>query len=239
MIIYPAIDIIDGKCVRLSQGKFDQVSVYGDDLVEIAMKWKSSGAKWLHMVDLDGARGKKNSNPEKIKEVVNATGLLIEVGGGIRNMSSLENILNSGVSRAIIGTAAVKNPEFLKKAVREYGSKIAVGIDAKDGMVAIDGWENKSTLEALEFAKAVEEVGVKTIIYTDISRDGMMLGPNINAMLAMKKAVSMEVIASGGVSSIEDLIELDKIDMPGAIVGKALYNGAIDLQKAFELMIQG
>lgn len=236
MIIYPAIDIIDGKCVRLVQGKFDQVSVYGDDLVEIAMRWKDSGAKWLHMVDLDGARGRKNSNPERIKEVVEATGLLIEVGGGIRDMKSLENVLSNGVSRAIIGTAAVKNPEFLKEAVKEYGSKIAVGIDAKDGMVAIDGWENKSTLEAVEFAKEVENVGVKTIIYTDISRDGMMMGPNMKAMLSMKDAVSMEVIASGGVSSIEDLIELDRIGMPGAIVGKALYNGAIDLKKAFELM---
>lgn len=236
MIIYPAIDIIDGKCVRLMQGKFDQVSVYGDDLIEIASKWKDAGAKWLHMVDLDGARGKKNSNPERIKEVVAATGLTVEVGGGIRDMKSLENVLSNGVSRAIIGTAAVKNPEFLKEAVKEYGPKIAVGIDAKDGMVAIDGWESKSSLEAIDFAKKVEAVGVKTIIYTDISRDGMMLGPNTKAMLTMKSSVSMEVIASGGVSSIEDIIELDKIGMPGVIVGKALYNGAVDLKKAFELL---
>lgn len=236
MIIYPAIDIIDGKCVRLSQGKFDQVSVYGDNLIDIAIKWKEAGSKWLHMVDLDGARGKKNSNSEKIKEVVAATGLYIEVGGGIRDMHSLENVLNNGVSRAIIGTAAVKNPEFLKEAVKEFDGKIAVGIDAKDGMVAIDGWESKSSLQALEFAIRIEDMGVKTIIYTDISRDGMMMGPNIEAMETMKEAVSMEVIASGGVSSIADIQELNKIGMPGVIVGKALYNGAIDLKEAFELM---
>lgn len=234
MIIYPAIDIIDGKCVRLTQGKFDQVDVYGDDLVEIALKWKQAGAKWLHMVDLDGARGRKNSNPEKIKEVAAVTSLLIEVGGGIRDMNSLENVINNGVSRAIIGTAAVKNPNFLKEAINEFGVKVAVGIDAKDGLVAIDGWESKSSLQAVEFARQIEDMGVKTIIYTDISRDGMMMGPNLKAMQTMKDAVSMEVIASGGVSSIKDLQQLKSIGMPGAIVGKALYNGAIDLKDAFE-----
>jgi phosphoribosylformimino-5-aminoimidazole carboxamide ribotide isomerase len=234
MIIYPAIDIIDGKCVRLTQGKFDQVDVYGDDLVEIALKWKQAGAKWLHMVDLDGARGRKNSNPEKIKEVALVTGLLIEVGGGIRDMNSLENVLKNGVSRAIIGTAAVKNPDFLKEAIKEFGDKVAVGIDAKDGLVAIDGWESKSSLQAVEFARHIEAMGVKTIIYTDISRDGMMMGPNLKAMQTMKNAVAMEVIASGGVSSIEDLQQLRSIGMPGAIVGKALYNGAINLKDAFE-----
>lgn len=236
MIIYPAIDIIDGKCVRLTQGKFDQIDVYGDNLIEIAQKWKEAGAKWLHMVDLDGARGRKNSNPEKIKEVASVTGLLIEVGGGLRDMKSLENVLNNGVSRAIIGTAAVKNPEFLKEAIREYNDKIAVGIDAKDGLVAIDGWESKSSLQAIEFAKKIQDMGVKTIIYTDISRDGMMMGPNLKAMQAMRDAVAMEVIASGGVSSIEDLQELKDIGMPGVIVGKALYNGAISLKDAFELL---
>lgn len=234
MIIYPAIDIIDGNCVRLTQGKFDQVSVYGDNLVEIALKWKEAGAKWLHLVDLDGARGKKNSNPQKIKEVALATNLSIEVGGGIRDMQSLENILESGVSRAIIGTAAVKNPEFLKEAVKEFKEKVAVGIDAKDGMVAIDGWESKSSLDALEFAKRIEDVGVRTIIYTDISRDGMLMGPNLKAMETMKNAVSMEVIASGGVSKVADILDLKKIGMPGVIVGKALYSGAIDLKEAFE-----
>jgi len=236
MIIYPAIDIIDGKCVRLTQGKFDQVDVYGDDLVEIAMKWKEAGAKWLHMVDLDGARGRKNSNPEKIKEVAAVTGLLIEVGGGIRDMNSLENVLKNGVSRAIIGTAAVKNPDFLKEAIKEFGKSIAVGIDAKDGLVAIDGWESKSSLQAVEFARNIENMGVKTIIYTDISRDGMMMGPNLKAMQTMKAAVAMEVIASGGVSSIMDLKQLNDIGMPGAIVGKALYNGAINLKDAFEAL---
>lgn len=235
MIIYPAIDIIDGKCVRLKQGSFDDVSIYGEDLVEIGFKWKEKGAKWLHLVDLDGARSKSPVNLDKIAEVANETKLDVQTGGGIRDIFSVDKIINKGIKRVILGTSAVSNPEFVKEAVREFRERIVIGIDAKDGLVAVNGWEQKSSIDAVELAKQMENLGVQTIIYTDISRDGMLMGPNLKAMEAMKNAVNIEVIASGGVASIKDIIDLKNTGMPGVIVGKALYTGGVDLEEALKL----
>lgn len=234
MIIYPAIDIKDGKCVRLSQGRFDHVAVYGENLVEMALKWEAAGAQYLHMVDLDGARGGAPVNLEAIGEVATAIKIPVQMGGGIRNLAAIESALCKGVQRVILGTSAVKDPEFVKSALREYGYRIVIGIDAKDGRVAIDGWEKTSNFTAVDFARKMESLGAKTIIYTDISKDGMLAGPNLKAMEEMAGAVEMEVIASGGVGSLQDIKDLKAIGMPGVIVGKALYTGAVDLEEAIQ-----
>lgn len=236
MIIYPAIDIKDGKCVRLSQGRFDHVAVYGENLVEMALKWEAAGARYLHMVDLDGARGGVPVNLEAIGEVAAAIKIPVQMGGGIRNLGAVEGALRKGVQRVILGTSAVKNPEFVKSVLQEYGDRIVIGIDAKDGRVAIDGWEKTSDFTAVDFARKMEALGAKTIIYTDISKDGMLAGPNLKAMEEMAGAVEMEVIASGGVGSLQDIKDLKAIGMPGVIVGKALYTGAIDLAEAIRVI---
>ncbi len=232
MIIYPAIDIKNGKCVRLSQGRFDRVAVYGENLVEMALKWEAAGAQYLHMVDLDGARNGAPANLEAIGEVAAAIKIPVQMGGGIRNLGAVESALHKGVQRVILGTSAVKDPEFVKNALREYGDRIVIGIDAKGGRVAIDGWEKTSDFTAVDFARKMEALGAKTIIYTDISKDGMLAGPNLKAMEEMAGAVAMEVIASGGVGSLRDIEDLKAVGMPGVIVGKALYTGAVDLAEA-------
>lgn len=232
MIIYPAIDIIGGKCVRLQQGSYSDVTVFGDNPVEMAVKWESQGAKYLHVVDLDGARTGQSENAEVIKQIAKNLSIPVQLGGGIRSLDAIETILSYGVTRVILGTSAVNNQEMLKAALNEYKEKIVIGIDAKDGMVAIHGWEKTSDLTAIAFAKKVEELGAKTIIYTDISRDGMLKGPNLSAMQDMASAVNIEVIASGGVSCVKDIIDLKPTGVSGVIVGKALYTGNIDLKEA-------
>lgn len=232
MIIYPAIDIIDGKCVRLQQGSYNDVTIFGDSPVEMAKKWQSQGAEYLHVVDLDGARSGNSENAELIKQIAGNLTIPVQLGGGIRSLATIEKILSGGVSRVILGTSAVNDQEMLKAAIKEYKDKIAVGIDAKDGMVAIHGWEKTSDFTAIDFARRVEDLGVKTIIYTDISRDGMLKGPNLVAMNDMAKSVGIEVIASGGVSCLKDILDLKSTGVRGVIVGKALYTGNIDLAEA-------
>ena len=234
MIIYPAVDIRDGRCVRLRQGSYSDMTVYGDDPVEMALKWQDAGSQYLHVVDLDGARGQGKHNIDIIGRMVKALVIPVQTGGGIRTMADIDEVLSLGAARVILGTSAVRDPGLVEEAVSKYGSRIAVGIDAKEGLVAIEGWEKTSQYTAIEFARHMEKLGVKTIIYTDIATDGMLTGPNLEAMIEMQQAVSMEVIASGGVSSIDDLVRLKQTGVAGAIVGKAIYTGAIVLEEALK-----
>ncbi|GAE88304.1 1-(5-phosphoribosyl)-5-[(5-phosphoribosylamino)methylideneamino]imidazole-4-carboxamide isomerase [Acetivibrio straminisolvens] len=235
MIIYPAVDIKDGRCVRLVQGEFDKVTVYSDDPVEMGLKWEKMGAEYLHVVDLDGARTGNVHNTPIISEMAVKLGIPVQLGGGIRTIETIETLLCKGIHRVILGTSAVKNPELVKQALKTFESSIVIGIDAKDGMVAIEGWAKTSEFTAIGFAKKMEELGAKTIIYTDISRDGMLAGPNLKAMEEMVKAVNIEVIASGGVSNLEDIRNLKNVGVSGVIVGKALYTGSLDLKEAIEV----
>lgn len=232
MIIYPAIDLLDGKCVRLSQGKYDQVTVYSENPAEFAALWTSKGAQYIHVVDLNGARTGKPENNVVLAEIVKKAGAPIQVGGGIRTMERIDELLELGIERVILGTGAVKNPKFVAEAVKKHKNRIVVGIDAKDGYVAVEGWEKKSTRKAVEFAQEMEFIGVDTIIYTDISRDGMLNGPNLKAMESMATAVNCGVIASGGVGSISDIIDLNSTGVSGVITGKALYENKFDLAQA-------
>ncbi|NMB33825.1 MAG: 1-(5-phosphoribosyl)-5-[(5-phosphoribosylamino)methylideneamino]imidazole-4-carboxamide isomerase [Clostridium sp.] len=235
MIIYPAVDVKDGRCVRLVQGEFDKVTVYSDDPVEMALKWESMGAQYLHVVDLDGARTGRSCNIPIISEMAVKIGIPVQLGGGIRTIENIETILCKGIHRVILGTSAVKDPDLVKQALENFGDSIVVGIDAKDGMVAIEGWAKTSKFTAIGFARKMEELGAKTIIYTDIARDGMLSGPNLKAMEEMANAVNVEVIASGGVSDINDIKDLRKVGVRGVIVGKALYTGDLDLKEAIEV----
>lgn len=234
MIIYPAIDIKDGKCVRLRQGSFKEVTVYFENPLDAARKWKDAGAKYLHVVDLDGARSGSPKNLGIVSGIVKQLGLKVQLGGGIRTLQSIETVLGMGVSRVILGTAAVKDPELVEKAVERFGECIAVGIDARNGRVATDGWEDASGYSAIELAGQMERIGVKTVIYTDIEKDGMLEGPNFEAIRSMKEATGLEVIASGGVAGIHDIVRLKETGADGVIAGKALYTGALDLAEALE-----
>ena len=234
MYIYPAIDLFDGKAVRLYKGDYAKMTVYSENPVEVALDFKAAGAKHMHLVDLQGAKTGKPENAETIVKLVEAFGGFVEVGGGIRNMQTVESYLALGVNRVILGTAAVKDPAFLEEALRKYGEKIAVGVDLKDGFVAIHGWTEKSELTAEMFFDKMEQLGVKAIICTDISRDGAMQGTNRQLYKQLSLKYSMDIIASGGVSSMEDIRALKAMDIHGAIVGKAYYTGAIDLKEAVE-----
>lgn len=235
MIIYPAIDIKDGKCVRLVQGLFTDVTVYSDNPVEMSLKFEQMGAQYLHVVDLDGARLGEPQNIPVISQMAGKLGIPVQMGGGIRSIEMIESILSKGIQRVILGTSAVNNPDLVKKAAQTFGNNIAVGIDAKNGLVAIEGWAKTSEFTAIDFAGRMQDLGTKTIIYTDISRDGMLAGPNLKAMEEMVKALDIEVIASGGVKSIEDIKNLKEIGVAGAIVGKALYTGNVDLQETIRV----
>lgn len=232
MIIYPAIDVKDGKCVRLVQGRFDDVTVYSSHPWEMAKKFEQMGAEYLHVVDLDGARMGEPQNINIISDMAVKLGIPVQLGGGIRSIEMIEIILCKGIHRVILGTSAVKDPELVKKAIKAFGNNLAVAIDAKDGMVAIEGWAKTSEFTAIGFAKKMEEYGAKTIIYTDISRDGMLNGPNLKAMEDMTKAVGIDVIASGGIRNLQDIKNLKELGVSGAIVGKAIYTGDIDLKEA-------
>lgn len=235
MIIYPAVDVREGKCVRLTQGEFDKQTVYSDNPVEMALRWEKMGAQYLHVVDLDGARTGKAQNIAVISEMAVKMGIPVQVGGGIRTIEMIETVLCKGIERVILGTSAVKDPELVKRAVKTFENNVVIGIDAKDGMVAIEGWEKTSEFKAVDFAKKMEELGAKTIIYTDISRDGMLIGPNLKAMGDMVKAVNIGVIASGGVGKLEDIKNLKETGVSGVIVGRALYTGDVDLKQAIEI----
>ena len=235
MIIYPAIDVKDGRCVRLVQGQFNDVTVYSDNPVEMAKKFEQMGAQYLHVVDLDGARLGEPRNTAIVSEMAVKLGIPVQLGGGIRTIEMIEIILCKGIQRIILGTSAVNDPNLVKRAVQTFENNLAIGIDAKNGMVAIEGWAKTSEFTAIGFARKMQELGAKTIIYTDISRDGMLSGPNLKAMEEMVKAVEIEVIASGGVKSIEDIKNLKDIGVAGVIVGKALYTGDVDLAEAIRI----
>ncbi len=236
MIVIPAIDLKDGKCVRLLQGKKEEVTVYSDDPVSMAKHWVDNGAELLHVVDLDGAFTGKQKNFDIIVAIRNAIDIPIQVGGGIRDVKRIEKLINLGIERTIVGTSAANESDMLKKACERFPGKVLVGVDAKDGKVAVRGWEEVTELDAIGFAKKMGADGAAAIIYTDISRDGMLTGPNINAMTQMVEALEIPVIASGGVSSIDDIKNLMKIkNLWGVITGKALYSGALDLKEAIEI----
>ena len=235
MKIFPAIDLYEGKAVRLYKGDYSQMTVYSDNPVEIALDFKAQGARQMHVVDLEGAKTGETPNLETIRKLVEVGDMFVEVGGGIRSMQVVEEYLNAGVGRVILGTAAVTNRAFLQEAVEKYGDKIAVGVDMKDGYVAIKGWTEKSALEGMEFCKELEQIGVKTVICTDISKDGVMQGANYELYKTMSKTLSLNVIASGGVSDIEGIKKLSGMGMYGAIVGKAYYTKAISLKEAIEV----
>jgi phosphoribosylformimino-5-aminoimidazole carboxamide ribotide isomerase len=236
MIIYPAIDLYEGKAVRLFKGDYAQMTVYSERPEEIALDFKAQGATHMHLVDLEGAKGGGTPNLATIERLVVVSGLFVEVGGGIRNMDVVERYLSAGVSRVILGTAAVVDPVFLKNAVGRYGSKIAVGVDIKDGFVAIKGWTEQSTLTGMEFCKNLENLGVETVICTDISKDGAMQGANyaLYERLA-EECPALNVIASGGVSDLDGVKRLAKTGLHGAIIGKAYYEKALSLQEAIEV----
>lgn len=239
MQIYPAIDIKNGQCVRLKQGKFDNVTVFNENPKDAAKKWIDYGASYIHIVDLDGARYGKSFTNEIIKDIINKYNIKIQTGGGIRTIKDIEEKINAGVSRVIIGTASIKNPELVKEAVKVFKDKIAVGVDAKNGMVAIDGWENISDIKAIDLCLKMKSYGVKTIIYTDISKDGMMSGPNVEATQEIIEKTGMEIIASGGISNIKDIESIKNINAQGVIIGKALYNGAINLKDIIDIFEKG
>lgn len=235
MVIYPAIDLYQGKAVRLYKGDYAQMTVYSEHPEEVAKDFLQQGATHIHLVDLEGAKSGTTPNLETICAIKNATGLFCEVGGGIRSMDVVERYLNAGVDRVILGTAAVTDEAFLKAAVGKHADKIAVGIDIRDGYVAIKGWTEKSEENAFEFCAKMEALGVKTLICTDISRDGAMKGANHGLYQVLAQKFSMDIIASGGVSSMEDVKVLSAMEIHGAIVGKAYYTGAISLKEAIEV----
>lgn len=236
MKLYPAIDLKDGKCVRLLQGDYNEVTVYGTNPGEMAKKWESLGGDFLHIVDLDGAKEGKAVNGKAIRQIVEAIQIPIEVGGGIRSIEDIRLQLSLGVHRVILGSAAIKNRGLVKEAIDTFGAdKIVVGVDAKDGMVAIEGWLEVTDTSALTFCKELEKMGVQTIIYTDIAKDGMMQGPNIEETRKLVENTHLNIVASGGVSSLEDLKALEEIGVYGAIIGKAIYTGAIELEEASKL----
>ena len=232
MIILPAIDIKDGKCVRLVKGDYATAHQVAESPYDTAAAFRAAGAAWIHMVDLDGAKEGKPVNTEIFERVAKESGLKVEVGGGIRHMKTIEQFLEKGISRVILGSVAVKNPDLVKEAVKEFGEKIAVGIDAKNGMVATEGWLEKSDVTYTDLALAMEDAGVRTIIYTDISRDGTLTGVNTEQLGNLNRTVSCNIIASGGVSSIVDIENCIDLKLYGCICGKAVYTGALNLMEA-------
>ena len=234
MNIIPAIDLIDGKAVRLQKGDYNKVTVYSEYPEKVAKYFYDCGARYLHVVDLDGAKSGKADNFEVIKKIVDALGLSVEVGGGIRNMEMVKTYVEAGVDRIILGTAALTDPEFLKEAVEKYGDKITVGVDIKDGMVAIKGWTEVSSVSCEDFCRQLEDLGVSSVICTDISKDGMMSGTNLELYKNLNRDFSINFVASGGVSTLEDIKSLKEMNLFGAILGKALYMGAIDLKDAIK-----
>ncbi len=235
MNIFPAIDLYDKKAVRLFKGDYAQMTIYSENPIEIAQDFEKKGAKFIHMVDLEGAKDGTTPNLEIVAQVARETSLFVEIGGGIRDMRVLEKYFSVGVSRAILGTSAVNDEEFLKSAVLKYGEKIAVGADVKDGYIAIKGWTQKSEITLDSFFEKMQALGVKTIICTDISKDGAMRGTNLEMYRDLSQKYSVNIVASGGVSTINDVIELRKMELYGAIIGKAYYTGALDLEKAIEV----
>lgn len=239
MQLYPAIDMKNGQCVRLRQGAFKDITIYSDAPEKVAAHWQEKGASFLHLVDLDGALAGYSVNEEVIRRIADTVSIPIEIGGGIRSGEAVERMLGLGVRRVIIGTKAVEHPEFLRDMVRTFGEEaIVAGVDAKDGMVAVEGWEKVSSLTARDLCLTMKEYGVRHIVYTDISRDGMLSGPNVEATRKLTEETGLDIIASGGVSCMEDLKCLHEAGIRGAIIGKALYENRIDLAEAVRLKYQ-
>ena len=241
MIIFPAIDIRGGKAVRLYKGDFSQETVFGDP-VEMASRWEAAGGQFLHLVDLDGARAGKSINLDVVKKIIEKVNIPVELGGGIRTLENIQQVLAMGVNRVILGSVAAKNPELVKKACIQYKDRIVVGIDAKDGIVAVDGWEASGNVKAVVLAREMAQAGVERIIYTDISRDGIMEGVNVQSTAELARDSGIKVIASGGVKSIDDikaLLPYAKDGIEGVIVGKSIYSGTLDLSEAVMVASEG
>lgn len=232
MKIYPAIDIFEGKAVRLKRGDYAQMTVYSDDPVSVAKDFEKTGVTNLHVVDLEGARAGEPRNFDVIAKIASQTELAVQVGGGIRTADDIEMYLNAGIGRVILGTTAVTEPWFLRDMAQQHGEAIAVGADIKDGLIAIKGWTELSNMEMLDFCREVIKIGVTTIICTDISKDGMQKGPNVELYRTLKNKFPIKLVASGGISSLDDLKKLSEVGISGAIIGKALYEGTIDLKAA-------
>lgn len=238
MILYPAIDLKDGNCVRLYKGEMDQATVFNDDPAAQAKAFQDAGCEWLHLVDLNGAFAGTPVNGDAVEAILKDTNVPAQLGGGIRDMATIEAWLTKGLARVILGTVAVEDPDLVKQAAKAFPGQVAIGLDARDGIVATRGWAEETTIEVTTLAKQFEDAGVAALIYTDINRDGAMQGPNVQATAALANAVSIPVIASGGVSSLKDLSDLKATGAPlnGAISGRALYDGAIDLKEALTLL---
>ncbi len=238
MILYPAIDLKDGQAVRLLRGEMDKATVFNDDPAAQAKAFVDAGCDWLHLVDLNGAFAGEPVNAAPVEAILAACNVPAQLGGGIRDMATIETWIDKGLARVILGTVAVENPDLVREAAREFPGKVAVGIDARNGMVATKGWAEETNVQVTDLARSFEDAGVAAIIYTDINRDGAMQGPNIEATAALARAVSIPVIASGGVSSLDDLIALRDcgVELDGAISGRALYDGAIDLAEAIRAL---
>jgi phosphoribosylformimino-5-aminoimidazole carboxamide ribotide isomerase len=235
MILYPAIDIMGGRCVRLSQGDFARATEYSADPAEQAAEWERLGAEYIHVVDLDGARHGESRNDACIRSVTASVSVPVQSGGGIRSMNDIERRMSCGVSRVILGTAAVRDPELVRDVAREFGGGIAVGVDARDGVAAVEGWGSSGAVTVMELCARMRDAGVKVIIHTDIARDGMMTGPNLEASKAIVELNWFDVIVSGGVASMDDLHGARGIGAGGAVIGRALYNGAISLEEALRV----
>ncbi len=234
MNLFPATDIIGGKAVRLVKGDYDKMTIYGSPL-EIAKEFRRKGATYLHAVDLEGAKNGDTPNFDTVKKLIDESGLLVEIGGGIRTIETVKKYLDAGAFRVILGTAAVKDRNFLECAVKEYGEKIAVGVDIKDGYVAIKGWTEVSELECSEFCEYLQSIGVKTVICTDISKDGLLAGTNLELYRELSRKFDIDIVASGGITSVDEVKTLAEMEIYGAILGKSLYEGTIDLEEALKV----
>ena len=242
MIIFPAIDLRGGKCVRLFKGDFSRETIFSDNPSAVAVKWEEMGAQYLHVVDLDGALQGETKNREAIRSILGAVHIPMELGGGVRSLESIERALTGGIQRVILGSAAVENPSLVQEACHRFGDRIVVAIDAQDGIVATQGWESSGNVSALDFAKQMADYGVKTVIYTDISRDGTLSGLNLEGAIELSKVSGLRVVASGGVRSLEDIraVKAHETDgIEGVIVGQAIYSGRLDLKKALRIAAEG
>ena len=235
MHLFPAIDLYDGKAVRLYKGDYAAMTVYSENPAEVAKDFAAAGAQFIHIVDLEGAKSGTTPNLATVCRIKAESGLFCEIGGGVRTMEVVKTYIEAGLDRVILGTAAVEDPDFVREAVAAYGDKIAVGVDIKDGMVAVKGWTEKSDRDAFAFCREMQEMGVKTLICTDISKDGAMQGTNLDLYRELSRQFALQIVASGGVSSLEDVRRLAAMELYGAIIGKAYYTGAIDLKEALEV----
>ncbi|WP_010098214.1 1-(5-phosphoribosyl)-5-[(5-phosphoribosylamino)methylideneamino]imidazole-4-carboxamide isomerase [Ornithinibacillus scapharcae] len=236
MIIFPAIDILDGKCVRLIQGDYNQQKLYNESPLNAAEQWMKYGAETLHIVDLNGAKSGTATNKKIIGQIAQSSNLPIQVGGGIRSLEQIEEYFSIGVQRVILGTTAIHDFPLLQQAVEKFGDRIIVSIDARNGMVATEGWIKESTITATDLVENLEKIGIQTIVYTDIARDGMLQGPNFEELATINQATSIQVIASGGITTIGDVVKLQQMNLYGTIIGKALYDGRIELIELLEVM---